>query len=533
MSSLAVERTLQRTKSRIALPSQLKDLPSLTRHLGVRPKELKYIWWFRYRMYHVFNIQGSRKTRQISAPDERLKGLQRKISLILHQLYSPRITTHGFIKGKSVVTNAKSHLGMKYVVNIDIKDFFGTISERRIIGVLKAIGVPPRVAKALAKICCNNGCLPQGAPSSPVLSNIIMFKFDKLLLRLCKENASIYTRYADDITISSHRPPQFLFESSIPPSGKFATEALSAKIKNIFLGNGFLINEDKLHLSDSNSRKIVTGIKVNQILNVDRKFVRNIRAILFNIEKDGYKSAQAVYQGKFNKLDLERHVRGKISWIANVKGPADPVYRSLVERFNRCFPLGTISIDPDISEIIRRSVWVVEFDSTEDDYSQGTAFFVKGVGLVTAAHCVDKNKAYEIFLPSHPSNRNRVYVKHIDKHRDLALLDHKLQVTEYFELPLSGRDVKVGDKTTALGFPKYGPGDSLGYREGSVSSTPTKSAVKLIEVNYKLSQGMSGGPLLDENSDVVGIIHKGGPLEYRDFAVHVSNLKDWLRELAA
>jgi RNA-directed DNA polymerase len=85
-----------------------------------------------------------------------------------------------------------------------------------------------------------------------------------------------------------------------------------------------------------------------------------------------------------------------------------------------------------------------------------------------------------------------------------------------------------GGLSTAIGFPGFGPGDKINVRTGSISSLPTKSAVPMIEVTQKISQGMSGGPLLDDDGAVAGINHKGGPSEARDFAVHVSALIDWL-----
>jgi len=87
---------------------------------------------------------------------------------------------------------------------------------------------------------------------------------------------------------------------------------------------------------------------------------------------------------------------------------------------------------------------------------------------------------------------------------------------------------KIGDNMMAVGFPGFGPGDKINVRSGSISSLPTKSAVPMIEVTQKLAQGMSGGPLLDEDGLVAGVNYKGGPSEARDFAVHVSALIDWL-----
>lgn len=161
----------------------------------------------------------------ISAPDERLKFLQRKVAGKLAELYRPRNPVHGFIAKRSIKrsikTNALSHLQRCFVVNIDLKDFFLTISQKRVEGMLSSMGIDTRVAEIIGRICCNNGHLPQGAPSSPILSNMICFRLDKKLMGIAKEARCIYTRYADDITFSSHQPPTALFEATLRRRGAF------------------------------------------------------------------------------------------------------------------------------------------------------------------------------------------------------------------------------------------------------------------------------------------------------------------------
>ena len=102
---------------------------------------------------------------------------------------------HGFVDGRSVKTNATAHLRSKFVMNLDIEGFFTSIWERRVPGLMSALGMDDRVAEILARICCNKGVLPQGAPSSPVISNMICFRMDKELQAIAKEGRCIYTRY--------------------------------------------------------------------------------------------------------------------------------------------------------------------------------------------------------------------------------------------------------------------------------------------------------------------------------------------------
>jgi S1-C subfamily serine protease len=513
------------------MPPELASETALLTYLGVSAKELKKIWWFRGRMYHQFEIaKGKDKTRTIHAPEERLKYLQRQIAPLLDQLYRVRNPVHGFVAGKSVKTNAVAHLRKRFVLNIDLKDFFPSITENRVTGVLDSLGIDSRVASIIARLCCHNTQLPQGAPTSPVLSNMICFRLDKKLLVFAKGARCIYTRYADDITFSSHQPMTALFEGTVPPSGHFLPHLLVPALRDIFATNGFTLNPDKSHYADRHSRRMVTGLKVNELLNVDRRYVRNIRAALYSVETLGEKAAQEKFVNDHGGMsDLGAHLKGKISWLRYIRGQSDPVFRAIAVRFNASFPDRKIEVTPTAAEVRDRAVWVVEH--FEGEMAQGSAFFLKEVGLITAAHCVDGADEVEVYHPTKPANAFKATVLMRDEARDLAILKHAIPATEYFELERSTNAVAVGEELTALGYPSFGPGDRLNVREGKVSSLPVKHGVKLIEVTQKLSQGMSGGPLLDSGDAVAGVVHRGGPGEGRDFAIHVDVLNAWLAEV--
>ena len=470
--------------------------------------------------------KGKDKTRIINAPDERLKYLQRQIAPLLGQLYRVRNPVHGFVAERSVKTNATAHLRKRFVLNIDLKDFFPSITENRVKGVLKSLGIDSRVSSIVARLCCHNNCLPQGAPTSPVLSNMICFRMDKQLLAFAKSARCIYTRYADDITFSSNQPMTAMFERSVPPSGHFTPEFLVPTLRETFSSNGFMINPDKLHYADRHSRRIVTGLKINELLNVDRRYVRNIRAALHVVETLGEKAAQEKYAGKYGGTShVGAHLLGKITWLRHIRGQSDPVFRAIAVRFNTSFPKRKIEVTPTAAEVRDRAVWIIEH--FEGEMAQGSAFFLKGVGLVTAAHCVDGVHEVEVYHPSKTANKFKAKVLKRDEDRDLAILEHAIAATEYFELESSTRAVAVGDELTAAGYPSFGPGDGLNVRVGKVSSLPVKRGIKLIEVTQKLSQGMSGGPLLYNDNSVTGVVHKGGPSEERDFAIHIEELNGW------
>ncbi len=344
----------------IPIPPELADEPALLAYLTVSPAELKKIWWYRGRMYSRFEIsKGSGKVRTITAPDRRLKIIQKKLVPLLDQLYRPRHPVHGFVPERSVKTNAEAHGRRRYVVNLDLKDFFPTITEKRVVGLLRSLGIDARVSEIIARLCSHMGRLPQGAPTSPILSNMICYRLDTELLLAAKASRAIYTRYADDITFSSYQPPAPLFEGVVPTPGCFSPELLGQELRATIMSNGFVVHPDKAHYADGNSRRIVTGVKINAGLNVDRRYVRRIRATLHSIEKLGLTNAEARHTSGGGNGSLASHLRGKIAYVAHLKGQTDPVVRSLAQRYNTSFGAHPIALPPR-----RKSGATVRFGSS-------------------------------------------------------------------------------------------------------------------------------------------------------------------------
>jgi len=508
--------------ARVKIPSEFTDESTLLTHLGISADELKKIWWFRHRMYHDLRlVKRSGKVRLISAPDERLKGLQRKIAASLNLIYSIRHPVHGFVTGKSVKTNAQSHLKNKYLLNIDLQDFFPSITEKRVVGLLISLGIDRRVSEIIARISCNDNKLPQGAPSSPVISNLICFRMDKALLEFAKDARCIFTRYADDISFSGYRPLSGVFEAALPPAGNFSLELLSKKLREVIENNGFQINPEKLHYADRNTRRTVTGIKINEELNVDRRFVRNLRAVLYTIRKQGLAISQATYAAKYGgKASLASHIRGKLVWLRHIKGQTDPVFRQLALRFNALFPAEQIEVSPTKIEVQERAVWVLEHDGNNGE--QGTAFFLRGIGLITAAHCMEDAIDPVVYHPLRPASTFKVSVGKKCDYRDIAILIHSIPESNFLELELSKTGIAALAPTTALGYPDFAHGHKLNLRSGTVHSLPVFKGIEQIEVSQVIANGMSGGPLIDADGDVVGINHKGGVDEGRNICIHVN-----------
>ena len=505
----------------IPIPPEFADETSLLAHLKMSKAELKKIWWYRGCMYSRFDAaKGSGGVRTIMAPDRRLKAIQRTLAALLVKLYRLRNPVHGFVSERSVKTNAEAHGHRRFVVNLDLNDFFPTITERRVSGLLRSLGVDRRVSEIVARLCCHMAQLPQGAPTSPVLSNMICYRLDTDLLLIAKKSRAIYTRYADDMTFSGYQPPAPLFESAVPAVGRFSADLLAPDLRAAIASNGFVVHPDKAHYADANSRRIVTGIKINAGLNLDRRYVRRVRAMLHSIEKLGLADAQARYSTGGGKGSLAAHLRGKIAFLAHIKGPTDPVGRSLAQRYNQVFTAKPIKLTPTAHERRDRSVWVVDHPALT-----GTCFFLEGVGLVTAAHCVEGSAEVEVLHPSKHTTTFKVRIKHLDMDRDLAVLDHAaIPETEFYELKPADKAGAVTDPVTAIGYPDWGLGERLNIRPGEISLLTARSGVQLIEVTQQLAQGMSGGPILNAASEVVGIIHKGGPGEGRQLAIRLSEL---------
>ena len=173
--------------------------------------------------------------RMISAPDKDLQAIQSTIySRILSSVTIVHPAAVGFRCGRSVVDNAAPHLGKRYVLKMDIHDFFGSIRSPRVRQTFKKIGYPENVSKVLGALCCLHRHLPQGAPTSPALSNIVGYEMDRKLAALAAEYGLTYTRYADDLT----------FSGDVFPNEKFEP------------------NHKKTHFMNQSSRKIITGVSV-------------------------------------------------------------------------------------------------------------------------------------------------------------------------------------------------------------------------------------------------------------------------------
>lgn len=297
--------------------------------------------------YSIFSIRKKGGgSRQISAPDKNFRIVQAKLAQVLQAIYRPRPSTHGFTLRRSIVTNATPHTQSRHVFNVDLKDFFPSINFGRVRGMFIAepYNVPHPAATVLAQICTHNNGLPQGAPTSPLISNMICSRLDSQLKKLAATHYCRYSRYADDITFSksSHHFPReisLLSATGIPVAGE--------DLRRVIETNGFRINEAKVRHQVSSNRQVVTGLVVNRKVNVPRSFIKNIRGAIHAHKKFGPELAQKYFAEKFDKPgriatksspDLLNVLRGKIEFIGMVKGIDDATYRNLQRQYSDINP---------------------------------------------------------------------------------------------------------------------------------------------------------------------------------------------------
>jgi RNA-directed DNA polymerase len=276
-----------------------KDALALSKAMNTTVGEIRWLSFSRNisQTSHYQRFTIAKKTggaRLISAPMPRLKSAQHWILEHILKKVSVHEAAHGFMNAKSIVTNANPHLGADIVVNMDMKNFFPTITYERVKGVFRKMGYSQHIATLLALICTepdileteldgekwyvanSERYLPQGAPTSPMITNILCRKLDARLIGLSKKHGYKYTRYADDMTFSA------------TGEGTKKVNLLLQGVHQIVADEGLIVHPDKTKIMRKGSRKEVTGITVNNNTpSVSREKLRQFRAFLHKVEKQG------------------------------------------------------------------------------------------------------------------------------------------------------------------------------------------------------------------------------------------------------
>lgn len=304
----------------------------------------------RYKTFHIRKKSGG--LREINAPCYQLGVLLYILNIVFKAVYTPSESTMGFTEERSVVTNALIHTGHHYVFNIDLENFFPSIPQARVWAriQLPPFSFPREVANVVAGLCCHTNAdktgnvLPQGAATSPLLTNAICDKLDRRMRGIAKRFGLHYSRYADDMSFSS-------MHNVYQEGSEFRME-----IKRLIEEQGFKMNDKKTRLHRDGKRQEVTGLTVNQHVNVTRKYVHDIRWILHCWEKDGYGKAYALFYDYYKRTKgyikkgepvMENVIEGKLNYMRMVKGEHNTTYRKLLERFIKLQGLVFVDTETD------------------------------------------------------------------------------------------------------------------------------------------------------------------------------------------
>jgi RNA-directed DNA polymerase len=434
----------------------IQDVSSL---LEVRKKDIIYLLQRnKHSNYKEFEIsKKSGGMRRISAPISSLKILQQKLCYILTLVYKPKQVVHGFIQ-----------------------------------------------------ICCHDNCLPQGGPTSPIISNLISSKLDNTLREIAQKHKCFYTRYADDITFSTNKKN---FPVHIAITSEINKTSLNEEVHEAIRNNGFDVNESKVRLHNKTQRLEVTGLTVNKSVNLRREFIRQVWAMLHAWEKFGKENAEMEYHSKYMKRNrlpekapprFDNVVRGKINYIRMVRGEEDLLYRKLANKFNSLAGLVFPQYHFNRNDEITSAIWVLE---CEESIKQGTGFFLEGVGLITCAHVVGSSTV--AFKHSDLSKKYKTRVLYNSDDIDVAVLEiiDPPKKLPFLKPLLSKKILRQGLEVTVAGFPNYRDFDSPYICTGHI--TAYRGFQKRYLISASIVAGNSGGPILNSDNLVIGIAVTG------------------------
>ncbi|WP_320734792.1 retron St85 family RNA-directed DNA polymerase [Enterobacter kobei] len=298
------------TQQLLSLPI-LENVDDLSHSLRL-PKEVISKFSFNNdRYYHRIEMEKkSGGIRHIESPLKELKAIQRWVLRYILDKLSPSSYAKGFVRKKSILDNAKPHEGNQYVLNLDLKDFFTTVQASHVYTLFKNIGYNNNIAFILTSFCTKSGYLPQGAPTSPALSNLVCLRLDHRISTYCKKRALTYTRYADDLCISGNKI--------------LILQKASYLIKDIICDEGFTINSKKEKFLGPKVRREVTGLTVTPKITISKKnyclyrkriydlvrtetpnkheIIKGILSLVRSIDKDKGKKLSVFYQNQITLI---------------------------------------------------------------------------------------------------------------------------------------------------------------------------------------------------------------------------------------
>ena len=548
---------------------QLDNKDDFARLLGF--KNSSYINYILYNigtdnLYRVFSIpKKNGEVRLIHAPKPELKLLQKKLANVLwdcfvddlsskskEKNYKIPMLSHAFEKNKSIITNALAHRNKKYILNVDLKDYFESFNFGRVRGFFikdKDFQVTPEVATVIAQIACYQGKLPQGAPSSPIITNLITRILDYRIVKIAKKYRFTYTRYADDLTFSTNRNLRSNKLKATKELDKFLEE-----LEKLIVSSGFEINSKKTRLSDDMQRQEVTGLIVNKKLNVKREYIKNTRAMAFKLYKDeefeidGKQGTIEQLTGRFafifqinqynnyllykkslveNSLNSQKNLLGrklskksesKYYWkyiFYNRDLRKELIYNEKHETYN--LPEEFYGIGKE-----EKKMYMALFDSKEKEYKK--FLFYKYFYGNNKPIILTEGKTDPRYIKAALKNLYLQYPELIDKDGDkfifqIDFLKHSNTIEYLFNVPEGGPGFKVwynyfsdaGINVDKKIYPNY-----ISFFEKMTSRKPKNSVMFLFDNEFK--EGKNKYPLydfitnlkeLEMNSDNLDMVRKG------------------------
>ncbi|MCD1584726.1 TIR domain-containing protein [Halomonas sp. IOP_14] len=330
--------------------AKLNSLDELCNLLGINKGHLLFICYKRpdelkYKSFEMRKKRGG--FRKIDSPQKGLRVIQGKLAELLEENVEFKTCVQGFVKERGVLENATLHKKSNWVLNVDIKNFFGSINFGRVraVFVAKPFEIHPDVATVIAQICCFKNYLPQGAATSPIVSNIVASTLDNQIIRRIRNHRLLYSRYADDITISAKRV--FPRELAYISEGR---TIVGEDLVNIFSRASFEINQKKSRLQSKYSRQEVTGLIVNRKVNVPAEYKNKLRAAIHHWVDDPREAERKYYVDILGLTPeeaeltddgskLRRNIYGRLSFLNMVKGGDDPTYIKLILKMAEHDPL--------------------------------------------------------------------------------------------------------------------------------------------------------------------------------------------------
>lgn len=300
----------------IGLPP-IQSLEDFAREIRLSEAFIKYLAFRGEYLYRTYEIpKRSSGVRLIAQPSRDLKAVQGWILRnILDRLASSE-HSKGFERGGSVLENASAHVGASYILSMDLEDFFPSVTGRQVFGIFASIGYSRAIGHILANLCLYKGRLPQGAPTSPKLANLVCARLDARINGYAGPKGIVFTRYADDITLSAQTSEKVSRAKNFLPT--------------IISGEGFRVNKEKTRIFGTMARKEVTGLIVtSDYVGVGRQKLRELRA--------------KIHRLFINRSSDFAHVRGWLAYIQSVDRKAFVKLSSYIAKLKEKYPMSEAS----------------------------------------------------------------------------------------------------------------------------------------------------------------------------------------------